>query len=129
MTATTPKMSSAEFNHVAQTCKRWSDRSLSVARALLVDGLSLSEAAANHEMSSQQANVTRTRFLAKAEKQRVESFMAREKPKLSTALLEPFAEDMRTLRDKGYTMRQIVLFLREQGIETSVTTVRNFLKE
>lgn len=129
MTTTTPKMSSAEFNRVAATCKRWSERSLAVARLLLVDGLPLSEVAAQHEMSSQQANVTRSRFLAKAEKQRIESFMAREKPKLSATLFEPFDQDMRTLRDKGYTLKQIVAFLREQGIETSVTTVRNFLKE
>ena len=71
----------------------------------------------------------RNRFMAKAEKQRVDAFMAREKPKLAATVLEPFDQDMRTLRDKGYTIRQIVAFLREQGIETSVTTVRNFLKE
>ncbi|HCP6903051.1 hypothetical protein [Shigella flexneri] len=102
---------------------------MGVARALLVDGVPLSDAAAAHEMSRQQANVVRNRFLAKAEKQRVDAFMAREKPKLAATVLEPFAQDMRTLRDKGYTIRQIVAFLREQGIETSVTTVRNFLKE
>lgn len=80
-------------------------------------------------MSRQQAAVVRRRFLAKAEKVRMDSFMAREQPKLTAAALEPFAQDMRTLRDKGYTMPQIVAYLRENGVETSVTSVRNFLKE
>lgn len=123
------KMSDAEFTRVAMICNRWSERSLGVARALLVEGVPLSDAATAHEMSSQQANVIRSRFLAKAAKQRVDDFTAREKPKLAASALEPFEQDMRTLRDKGYTIRQIVSFLREQGIETSLTTVRTFLKE
>lgn len=102
---------------------------MGVVRALLVDCVPLSDAAATHEMSAQQANVVRKRFLGKAEKLRIDEFMAREKPKLSTTLLEPFAQDMRTLRDKGYTMQQIVTFLRENDIETTTTTVRKFLKE
>lgn len=129
MTAATPRMSDAEFTRVAATCSKWSERSLGVARALLVEGVPLSDAAATHEMSSQQANVVRNRFIAKAEKRRIDEFMAREKPKLTATILEPFSQDIRTLRDKGYTIRQIVAFLREQDIETSVTTVRNFLNE
>ena len=89
----------------------------------------MTDAAAKHEMSKQQANVLRTRFLAKAGQERIEAFMAREKPKLSTTVLEPFKQDMQTLRDRGYTLAQIVAFLRESDVQTSVTTVRNFLKE
>ena len=122
-------MSEAEFVRIAAMCSKWSERSLGVVRALLVEGVPLSDAAAAHAMSRQQANIVRNRFMAKAEKQRIDAFMAREKPKLATTVLEPFGQDMRTLRDKGYTIRQIVAFLREQGIETSVSTVRNFLKE
>lgn len=102
---------------------------MGVVRALLVDGVPLSDAASACDMSKQQANMVRTRFLEKAEKQRTSEFMAREKPKLSPAVLEPFGQDMRILQSKGYTFQQIVAFLAEQGIETSVTTVRNFLKE
>jgi len=101
---------------------------LGVVRALLVDCVPLSDAAATHEMSPQQANVVRKRFLGKAEKLRIDEFMAREKPKSAT-LLEPFAQDMRTLRDKGYTMQQIVAYLSENDIETTTTIVRKFLKE
>lgn len=122
-------MTEEEFSRIAAECSRWSDRSIGVARALLVDGVPLSDAATTHDMSKQQANVVRARFVDKAEKKRISEFMAREKPKMTLALLEPYSQHMKTLRDKGYTFQQIVSFLAENGIETSVTTVRNFLKE
>lgn len=102
---------------------------MGVARALLVKGERLSAAAAAHEMSAQQANVVRERFLAKVEKYRLDAFMAREKPKLATAALEPYSRQMHTLLGSGYTNNQIVAFLRDQGIETSETIVRKFFKE
>ncbi len=120
-------MDAAQFERVASKCK-WSERSLGVAKALIVGDVSLSEAAAAHSMSPQQANVIRARFLAKAEKLRMEEFMRREKPKLSSSALEPYSSQMQTLRDKGYTIEQIVAFLRESGVSTSPTTVRTFLR-
>jgi hypothetical protein len=127
MTSPSPRMDAAQFERVAAKCK-WSERSLGVAKALIVDEVSLSEAAATHTMSPQQANVIRARFLAKAEKLRVEEFMQREKPKLSSSALEPFSAEMQTLRDKGYTIEQIVAFLKENGVSTSPTTIRNFFR-
>ena len=121
-------MDVAQFERVASKCKRWSERSLGVAKALIVGDVSLSEAAAAHSMSPQQANVIRARFLAKAEKLRMEEFMRREKPKLSSSALEPYSSQMQTLRDKGYTIEQIVAFLKESGVSTSPTTVRTFLR-
>nr|BCT99726.1 partition gene repressor [uncultured bacterium] len=120
-------MDAAQFERVASKCK-WSERSLGVAKALIVGDVSLSEAAAAHSMSPQQANVIRARFLAKAEKLRMEEFMRREKPKLSSSALEPYSSQMQTLRDKGYTIEQIVAFLKESGVSTSPTTVRTFLR-
>ena len=120
-------MDAAQFERVASKCK-WSERSLGVAKALIVGDVSLSEAAAAHSMSPQQANVIRARFLAKAEKLRMEEFMRREKPKLSSSALEPYSSQMQTLRDKGYTVDQIVAFLKENGVSTSPTTVRTFLR-
>lgn len=121
-----PGMDAAQFDRVASKCK-WSERSLGVARALIVDSVSLSEAAAAHSMSVQQANVIRTRFLAKAEKQRMEDFMRREKPKLSSAL-EPYLAQMQTLQANGYTTDQIVAYLAESGVLTSQAIVRRFLR-
>nr|BCU01075.1 partition gene repressor [uncultured bacterium] len=127
MTSPAPRMDAAQFERVASKCK-WSERSLGVAKALIVGDVSLSEAAAAHSMSPQQANVIRARFLAKAEKLRMEEFMRREKPKLSSSALEPYSSQMQTLRDKGYTIEQIVAFLKESGVSTSPTTVRTFLR-
>lgn len=127
MASPTPRMDAAQFERVASKC-RWSERSLGVARALLVDGVPLPEVAAAHDMSVKQARVLLTRFNAKAENQRLEDFMQREKPKLATSALEPFSSEVRTLRDKGYTIKQIVAFFKENGVETSPTTVRNFLR-
>ena len=122
-----PGMDAAQFDRVASKCK-WSERSLGVARALIVDSVSLSEAAAAHSMSAQQANVIRTRFLAKAEKLRMEEFMRREKPKLASSALEPYAAQIQTLQANGYTADQIVGYLEESGVLTSTTIVRRFLK-
>ncbi|MDO8294411.1 MAG: hypothetical protein Q7T29_16335 [Gallionella sp.] len=58
----------------------------------------------------------------------MEEFMRREKPKLSSSALEPYSSQMQTLRDKGYTIEQIVAFLKESGVSTSPTTVRTFLR-
>ncbi|AIV73597.1 putative korA protein (plasmid) [Burkholderia pseudomallei] len=79
-------------------------------------------------MSVKQARVLLARFAAKAESERLEAFMQREKPKLATTALEPYSSEVRTLRDKGYTIEQIVAFFKENGVKTSPTTVRNFLR-
>lgn len=95
---------------------------------MIVDNVPVSEAASAHTMSSQQANVIRARFLTKAEKLRVQEFMQREKPTLSVPALDRFVTEMRILRDKGYTIDQIVGFLEENGVATSPSAVRIFLR-
>lgn len=129
MTPTPPKMTDAMFKRVEVSCHRWSEKALGVARAVLVDDVQPKAAAAKFEMSVAQVRVTVSRFQAKAEKIRVADFMEREPPKLTAAAIEPFAQDIRTLRDKGYSMQQIANYLREHGIETSATTVRNYLED
>ncbi|WP_281661188.1 hypothetical protein [Microvirgula aerodenitrificans] len=124
-----PRMDAEQFDRVASaSCKKWSERSLGVAKALIVEGVSLADAAAAHSMSPQQASVTRGRFLEKVETLRMDEFMRREKPKLAISALEPYSVQIQTLRDKGYTIDQIVAFLKESGVTTSPTTVRTFLK-
>lgn len=129
MTPTPPKMTDTMFKRVEVSCHRWSEKALGVARAVLVDDVQPKAAAAKFEMSVAQVRVTVSRFQAKAEKIRVADFMEREPPKLTAAAIEPFAQDIRTLRDKGYSMQQIANYLREHGIETSATTVRNYLED
>jgi hypothetical protein len=124
----TPEIDNDLFERVSLQLHRWSDRSLGVAKALIIDGVPLSEAAAMHDMSPQQANVIRTRFIEKADKVRLQSFMDREKPKLPKIELELFKPEIQTLHEKGYTVEQIITFLAENNVTASTTTIRNFLK-
>lgn len=126
--SSTPEIDNDLFERVSLQCRRWSDRSLGVAKALIIDGVPLSEAATIHKMSPQQANVIRTRFVEKADKVRLESFMEREKPKLPKVELETFKLEIQTLHNKGYTVEQIITFLAENNVTASATIIRNFLK-
>ena len=126
--SSTPEIDNELFKRVSLQLRRWSDRSLNVAKALIIDGIPLSEAASIHKMSPQQANVIRSRFIEKADKVRLESFMEREKPKLPKMELDSFKLEIQTLHDKGYTVEQIITFLTENNVTVSTATIRNFLK-
>lgn len=129
MPCPTPNIDAKQFADVAdKTCKRWSERSLGVAKALIVDKVPLFKAAAAHKMSHQQANMIRTRFIAKIDKMRVEEFMQRETPKLANLAIERFSTEIQTLRDKGYEIEQIVVFLKENNVITTPAKVRDFLR-
>ena len=122
-------MSPSDFENTAEHCTRWQSRSLGVVRALLVDGKALSVAAAEYEMTAQQANLHRTRFLERAEKVRVKEFMSRIKPESTTlAALKPHAQALRSLHDQGYTFAQLIKYLDEHEVKATTTTVRKFLK-
>jgi len=73
--------------------------------------------------------IPESRFIEKADKVRLESFMEREKPKLPKVELETFKPEIKTLHDKGYTVEQIITFLAENNVIVSAATIRNFLKE
>lgn len=124
MAQPTPRMDAQQFAAVAATC-RWSERALAVARDILVDGASLPETAAKHEMTAKHARVLQTRFQGMAEKRRLLAFMQKEPPKTD---LTPFSNDLQTLRDKGYKIEQIVAYLRENGVTSSATSVRKFIR-
>ena len=126
--SSTPEIDNELFKRVSLQLRRWSDRSLNVAKALIIDGIPLSEAASIHKMSPQQANVIRSRFIEKADKVRLELFMEREKPKLPKMELDSFKLEIQTLHDKGYTVEQIITFLAENNVTVSTATIRNFLK-
>jgi hypothetical protein len=119
-------MDASAFERAASACQRWSKRSLEVARALLVDGKPLSSVAHANNMSMQHANVIRGRFIKKAQEMRLTQFMRQEAPKRGIAAMEPFRSEMTQLRDKGYTDRQIVTYLAENGVSVTATSVRNF---
>lgn len=132
MVANKKPMDAKKFSLVASSyCKKWSKRSLEVVRALLVEGVSLDEAALTFNMKSQQASVLRGRFYKKEQlfdTDRVQQFMEREKPKLLDIKLEPFLQDILTLRDKGYSNEQIIVYLKENGIHTTLESLENFIR-
>lgn len=127
MALPTPRLDAEQFTAVAATC-RWSKRAIAVTREILVEGASLSETAAKHEMTKKHARVLLGRFQALAEKQRLLGFMQKEPPKLAPTDLTPFSNDLRTLRDKGYKIEQIVAYLKENGVNSSATSVRKFIR-
>jgi hypothetical protein len=123
-----PTMDAVQFERIASACQ-WSERSLGVAKALTVDNLPIPGVATANAMKPQQANVIHARFLARAEQVCVEEFMQCEEPRLSSAAIKRFSRGMHTLRQKGYTIEQIVAFLRKNGVSASPATVANFLKD
>ncbi|WP_245453622.1 hypothetical protein [Aminobacter sp. MSH1] len=127
MAQPTPRMDAQQFSAVAATC-RWSERALAVARDILVDGVSLPETAAKHEITAKHARVLITRFQGMAEKYRLLAFTQKEPPKQAPNDLTPFSNDLRTLRDKGYKIDQILTYLKENGVISSATSVRKFLR-
>jgi transposase len=80
-------------------------------------------------MTPQQANVIRSRFTEKARRQRLKQFMKQETPKQFFIFLQPFADDITVLQSKGYTIKQIVGYLAENGVQATESSVRNFLRK
>jgi len=125
---------STEFERVAAGC-RWLPRSLSAARAVIVDRVTVPEAAQSHGMSAKQVRMQVRRFIEKVERQReidaesrVAAFMQREPPLLDTSELEPHAEALRKLWSKGYQVAQLVDFLAANGVITNPVTVSRFIR-
>lgn len=127
MTSPNPRIDAVQFDRVAASC-RWRPYSLGAVRSILVDGASIAEAATAHQITAKHARVLMNRFLAKAEQQRLEEFMQVEPPKQPTALLESYANEIVTLRDKGYSADQIAAYLKKHGVVTNATKVRNFIR-
>jgi hypothetical protein len=125
------KLDAASFEQVASSeCRRWGKRAIDVARALLVDGAGLTDAADQSGMSRQQANVIRNRFLDKADHWRqkeLRKFMAREAPESAT--IARHALEIIQLRDSGYSDEQIVAYLALQNIKTTPAKIAGFLRK
>ncbi|WP_372371896.1 hypothetical protein [Xanthomonas axonopodis] len=127
MTAPNPRIDAAQFERVAALC-RWQTHSLAVARSILVDGVPIASAASAFDISAKHARVLMNRFLAKAEQQRLAAFMQQEPPKLISSALEPHANEIVTLRDKGYSAEQIADYLTQNGVATTALKVRKYIR-
>ncbi|MEA5249912.1 hypothetical protein [Xanthomonas fragariae] len=127
MTAPNPRIDAAQFDRVAASC-RWREYSLGAVRSILVDGAPIADAATAHQITAKHARVLMNRFLAKIEQQRLAEFMRVEPPKQPSAILEPYASAIVSLRDKGYSADQIVAYLKQNGVAITATKVRNFIR-
>ncbi|WP_349809675.1 hypothetical protein ABQY58_025000 (plasmid) [Xanthomonas hortorum pv. hederae] len=126
MAGTNPRIDAAEFDRVAALC-RWKPHSLAIARWILVDGLSIAQTAKSFGVSAPHARILMHRFHARAEKERLVSFMKQEPPKQNTPL-EPFSSEITTLQEKGYSAEQIVEYLKRNGVATNAAKVRKFIR-
>jgi hypothetical protein len=115
------------FEKIAESCKRWSDRSISVAKAVLVDEIKSSTVANNYSMSSQQVNVIKTRFKKKVDAYNLEQFMKKEAPFDEMMALRSNAKQIETLNSSGYSSKQIKDYLAQNNINVTVAKINEFL--
>jgi hypothetical protein len=123
---TVAHLAAEEFDAiVATTCGRWSPSSIKSMRHLLVDHMEVATAAVKASMSIHQTNIMATRFAAKVRAYRLLQF----KKKVPPQSLIEYRQDIETLLRDGYTPAQIVLFLSDNGCETTVAKLNDFIKE
>lgn len=125
--ALTRRLDAARFERVASRCQ-WSERTLEVVRALLVDGRQLAEVAAAFQIKPQSAHTLRSRFLKRVEKDRLADFISGQPPSSVLPLRERDSE-IRTLEAKGYSIEQILSYLASSGTSVSETTLRTYLED
>ena len=58
----------------------------------------------------------------------LEAFMAQQPSHAKVSKLEPWREDILTLKNNGYTQKQILEYLDLNGIKVSQTTLNSFIK-
>lgn len=123
-------MDSQEFLAVASAGRKLSDKTLAIARAILVEHEPVSIVARRYEVSPQHANVVKTRFLRRADDMRLRGYMNRVTPAGATVEIDliAHASQIEQLNEKGYSAGQIADFLDSLGITATVQEIKNFLK-
>ncbi|HFC6386984.1 TPA: hypothetical protein ACFNMI_000025 [Neisseria bacilliformis] len=58
----------------------------------------------------------------------VDEFMAQKKAAAKSSRLDPWTDDILTLKDNGYTQKQILEFLEANGIKVSQMTLSVFIR-
>lgn len=123
---TRPTITAKDFDQIATHCGRWAEKSLLIARELIVDGAQLSDVAARYECSPAYANVIRSRFYDKAQSVRVESFKQQVNPE-TLAALAAYRGDIEKLAADGIEVPQLVQYLKQHKVNVTADTVRKFL--
>jgi hypothetical protein len=119
-------VSDEEFTKVAEGL-RWSERNLAAARAVLVDGLTVGQAAGAHAISQQQASVLKRRFWEKLMAARAMKVSPSDYLKTQIAaghslkLLRPALIE---LRRHGLSDEQLVDYLSKNDVMATVAELR-----
>jgi hypothetical protein len=120
-----------KFEQVAvQRCQRWGSRAISAARAVLVDGRTVTQAAAQLGMSPPHVQVLKSRFLRQASytvKIPASEFKRSVAPDWQT-LLGRYKPHIRDLRDSGYSPLQISDFLKANELTVPFAELTQFLE-
>lgn len=130
MSAKAKRIEASEFDEFAKThCLRWSQQSLDIVRALVVDGRSLQDVAASYQnVTTNHANALRWRFMDRMEDAELNKFTSKKKPDKPEIALAAYVRAVKKLDDRGYTVQQIIEYLSMQDVDASEPQVRQLLK-
>lgn len=117
-------MTEAEFNEIKTACERWSDRSLNIVKAYLVEGKKLSDIEVAFNVKKQQVTVLSKRFVDK----RLKTFMDSETPKNKKKSLASCKNHIKVLVKNGYSVDQILKYLKSVGVDADVAELLKFTK-
>lgn len=120
-------MDAQEFVYVADTGRRWSEKSLAIARAVLVEGRAVGETAKSFDVSPQHVNVLKTRFLKRADDVKLQGYISQVQPD-GVPRLREYSGQIATLHQKGYSAGQIADYLDMQGVAVTIRDVKKFVK-
>jgi hypothetical protein len=121
-----------DFEKAKAQCHRWAPRSLEAMHALLVDGQRPSVVATLFNMTPQQVNTLRIRFLEKMKratpvKVPAEQFMKTVAPAMPVTLAT-FTADLVRLHKNGYSDQQLVDFLQANDVQATTRQVSKLLR-
>ena len=117
-----------EFEQVAKSGRRWTAKSLAIARAILVDQQKTNDVAQQFSVSPQHVNVLRTRFLKRAKDMYLCSYINRVEPDEKIYQLRKHKNQILILCRKGYSPRQIADYLDMLGVSVTVHEIKEFVK-
>lgn len=122
-------MKAEEFESFANdNCSRWSDKNITIVKALVVDSLPLNEVAKKHSVTTNYANALRWRFLDRLEDVELAAFTSKEAPNRAEFALSKYARAIKKLDSQGYETKQIIDYLKTQGLEPSEEEVKQLLQ-
>ena len=121
-------LTAKEFQAIVKSvCRRWSTSSIDAMRYLLVQKVGASAAAKKADITVHTVNILATRFEAKIRAYRLLEFKNSNPPQ--GAALSDFRQEIETLMRESYTPAQIIKYLEDNGLKTTVDELSDYTKE